>query len=379
MGFVMNEFIIYVLGGAAVLLLLAVLWYLIKTVRIIWTYNSLLAIAAVVFSPIVHIAFYFIPKDGFDKYDKRLFKRYFTSIVALIALGIVSAIAIPNVEPRQTIVDQTDLSQPWDWDIRSESQEETLFQTEVDSSDIAKAESLHYKAIFQVHPDADEIVDSPEFSLWLQGQTAEEYEVTAKILEEGIASEVIYILSNFKKDLATYRSNEYQARRENAQALAQKQYKEKQSRELESIKSRKLRDAEQHRQQEIVEYEAANRTLPPTSQGASEKRSLSYIERQEREKLKALLSKPHKGSNGELTRSQREALMALETGQPMPSNSRRNSSTPKPVAPPSNITSCDNTGCWDNNGTRYNKGAGDTYFPSTGGSCQSVGGQMQCN
>ena len=45
----------------------------------------------------------------------------------------------------------------------------------------------------------------------------------------------------------------------------------------------------------------------------------------------------------------------------------------------STITNCDGAGCWGSDGTRYNRGAGDTYFPSTGGSCQSIGGQMQCN
>lgn len=54
-------------------------------------------------------------------------------------------------------------------------------------------------------------------------------------------------------------------------------------------------------------------------------------------------------------------------------------SAPMPPSPPPNITSCDGAGCWDNRGTRYNKGAGSTYFPSSGGSCQNIGGQMQCN
>lgn len=45
---------------------------------------------------------------------------------------------------------------------------------------------------------------------------------------------------------------------------------------------------------------------------------------------------------------------------------------------PSTITNCDEGGCWDNLGKRYTRGAGSTYFPNTGGSCQVVGGQMQC-
>jgi hypothetical protein len=54
-------------------------------------------------------------------------------------------------------------------------------------------------------------------------------------------------------------------------------------------------------------------------------------------------------------------------------------SAPMPQRSPSVITNCDDSGCWGSDGTRYNKGAGNTYFPSTGGSCQNIGGQMQCN
>lgn len=35
-------------------------------------------------------------------------------------------------------------------------------------------------------------------------------------------------------------------------------------------------------------------------------------------------------------------------------------------SPPAEIASCDPGGCWDINGLRYNKGAGDTYIPVNG-------------
>lgn len=60
-------------------------------------------------------------------------------------------------------------------------------------------------------------------------------------------------------------------------------------------------------------------------------------------------------------------------------NSNNSYSVPAPQRTPSTITNCDSAGCWGTDGTRYNKGAGDTYFPSNGGSCQSIDGQMQCN
>lgn len=80
-----------------------------------------------------------------------------------------------------------------------------------------------------------------------------------------------------------------------------------------------------------------------------------------------------------------ESLQPLTTVETAPTYSQQNNSTPTYSAPtssaaaPVSIVNCDVAGCWDTNGTRYNKGAGDTYFPSTGGSCQNVGGQMQCN
>ena len=52
---------------------------------------------------------------------------------------------------------------------------------------------------------------------------------------------------------------------------------------------------------------------------------------------------------------------------------------PPPTSAPSVITNCDASGCWDNMGGRYNRGAGQTYFPAQGGAaCQMVGGAMRC-
>lgn len=43
------------------------------------------------------------------------------------------------------------------------------------------------------------------------------------------------------------------------------------------------------------------------------------------------------------------------------------------------ITSCDRGGCWANDGTRFNKGAGNTSFSSQGQTCQKVGNTLHCN
>ena len=100
---IMEGMVIFVFIGVAVLITLAVLWYLFQTVRIIWAYNSLLAIASVIFSPIVHIIFYFMPKDNFDKHEAGLFKRYFLSIGLIALLGVVAGIVIPATQTQNSI------------------------------------------------------------------------------------------------------------------------------------------------------------------------------------------------------------------------------------------------------------------------------------
>lgn len=69
-----------------------------------------------------------------------------------------------------------------------------------------------------------------------------------------------------------------------------------------------------------------------------------------------------------------------------PQNGMRVQSGQLPVAMPAPaqagplvITDCNSSGCWDNQGGRYDKGAGNTYFPAAGGpACHNAGGQMAC-
>lgn len=97
-----------------------------------------------------------------------------------------------------------------------------------------------------------------------------------------------------------------------------------------------------------------------------------------RQKIIKEASTPHQGAKG-LTGNQLKTLAAMN-GLDVPSdNSNSRNSYSAPQRSPSTVNNCDSSGCWGSDGTRYNKGAGATYFPSTGGSCQYIGGQMQCN
>ncbi|WP_347460325.1 DUF4124 domain-containing protein [Acinetobacter thermotolerans] len=112
----------------------------------------------------------------------------------------------------------------------------------------------------------------------------------------------------------------------------------------------------------------ANKRLPVnTNASAYERSEEEELLRQKRLKE---ASTPIPGAKG-LTASQRNVLAGL--------NTPTSSAPPTIQRPPSVITNCDTSGCWGSDGTRYNKGAGNTYFPSTGGTCIDVGGQMQCH
>lgn len=98
------------------------------------------------------------------------------------------------------------------------------------------------------------------------------------------------------------------------------------------------------------------------------------------------MQKPIPGSRG-MTAAQRESVLAACGGIAPPSRDRQvtpstpsASTLPVPQAPrPNVITNCDASGCWDDVGGRYNRGAGSTFFPAAGGAaCQLVGGAMQC-
>lgn len=82
----------------------------------------------------------------------------------------------------------------------------------------------------------------------------------------------------------------------------------------------------------------------------------------------------------EALRAKKTAMLSACGGGSLASSGSqpRESRAPMPATPrPTVITSCDQGGCWDNMGGRYDRGAGDTYF-SQRGACQMIGGQMQC-
>lgn len=167
----MNGYIISIMSLIAVVSVIAMFWYLFQTLRIMWGYSALVAIAAVLFSPLVHIVFYLLPKEEFDSQEKRLFNMYFLSIGAVAIIGIVAIMVVPTTT--QTQSDQNDAYQS------------------------AESEA-HLSRIYEAHPDADDIVDSAKFKNWWQSKPDVERRDYERVLYEGNSSEVIHMLTLFK-------------------------------------------------------------------------------------------------------------------------------------------------------------------------------------
>jgi hypothetical protein len=138
------------------------------------------------------------------------------------------------------------------------------------------------------------------------------------------------------------------------------------------------------RQAEILQWQRQREELAGPKGGSigpsPSERALS-----ERKDLCDRLKQPVKGSRG-MTASQRRAVVSVCTGARLPDEDGYGGAPiaapapmPAPSPAPSSVTNCDAGGCWDNLGGRYTRGAGNTYFPTTGGpSCQMIGGVMRC-
>lgn len=133
----MGSILISLLGVAVLIAVIASFWYLFQTLRVMWGYNFLIAIAAVIFSPLVHIIFYFFPKDGFDSHKRGMFKKYLLSFAMVFVFGVMAAL-ISTMDSQNIIdaigdenhtsndvyiSDRITEGEPWDWDIRSDSLE----------------------------------------------------------------------------------------------------------------------------------------------------------------------------------------------------------------------------------------------------------------
>ena len=76
---------------------IASLYYFIRSLIVIGRHNTLYAVLAFFFAPIVHIVFYLTQKETISLEDRSYFKRYFMLIVATIVLVFIMMAVAPSV------------------------------------------------------------------------------------------------------------------------------------------------------------------------------------------------------------------------------------------------------------------------------------------
>lgn len=75
---------------------IASLYYFVRSLIVIGRHNTLYAVLAFFFAPIVHIVFYLTQKETIGIEDRSYFKRYFMLIGALIVLAIIMGALMPS-------------------------------------------------------------------------------------------------------------------------------------------------------------------------------------------------------------------------------------------------------------------------------------------
>ena len=76
---------------------IASLYYFVRSLIVIGRQNTLYAVLAFFFAPIVHIVFYLTQKETISLEDRSYFKRYFMLIVATIVLVFIMMAVAPSV------------------------------------------------------------------------------------------------------------------------------------------------------------------------------------------------------------------------------------------------------------------------------------------
>ena len=75
---------------------IASLYYFVRSLIVIGRHNTLYAVLAFFFAPIVHIVFYLTQKETIGIEDRSYFKRYFMLIGAAIVLVIIMMAVMPS-------------------------------------------------------------------------------------------------------------------------------------------------------------------------------------------------------------------------------------------------------------------------------------------
>ena len=84
--------------------------------------------------------------------------------------------------------------------LAAEREKAELEAAPLKAQQVKAAEEAHFGAIFQAHPDADQIYESKELSVWIGAKPSFTRPGYLEVLKTGTAAEVIELFDNFKAD-----------------------------------------------------------------------------------------------------------------------------------------------------------------------------------
>ena len=195
----MSNMLLILLGLVTVPLYILLVWKFVQCIIIMGKITVWWGIAGFLFSPIAHVIFHISNANSLSQKDKSTFKLYYFSLIMSAILGIALAIIIPayqranmTVEDNVITVEDNSIANTEYSPLEPVHIQEHTEPTEDELSEI------HFQTIFNSHPDASTLVDSRDFSLWLQSLRPADNSNFNRILSEGNAQEVIYMLNEFK-------------------------------------------------------------------------------------------------------------------------------------------------------------------------------------
>lgn len=195
----MSNILLILLGLVTVPLYILLFWKFVQCIIIMGKRTVWWGIAGFLFSPIAHVIFHISNANSLSQKDKSTFKLYYFSLIMSAILGIALAIIIPayqranmTVEDNVITVEDNSIANTEYSPLEPVHIQEHTEPTEDELSEI------HFQTIFNSHPDASTLVDSRDFSLWLQSLRPADNSNFNRILSEGNAQEVIYMLNEFK-------------------------------------------------------------------------------------------------------------------------------------------------------------------------------------
>lgn len=195
----MSNILLILLGLVTVPLYILLFWKFVQCIIIMGKRTVWWGIAGFLFSPIAHVIFHISNANSLSQKDKSTFKLYYFSLIMSAILGIALAIIIlayqranMTVEDNVITVEDNSIANTEYSPLEPVHIQEHTEPTEDELSEI------HFQTIFNSHPDASTLVDSRDFSLWLQSLRPADNSNFNRILSEGNAQEVIYMLNEFK-------------------------------------------------------------------------------------------------------------------------------------------------------------------------------------